>query len=70
MKAKEAKDIRVMNTREYADLRGITVQAVSQAIKLGHKMPGVKSWHKDGRFYMLMVNVLEIPGITKAGPAD
>lgn len=45
-----------MSTREYADLRGITVQAVNKAIENNHKLPGVVSHSKSGRYRILMVD--------------
>lgn len=45
-----------MSTREYADLRGITVQAVNKAIENKHALPGVVSHYKSGRYRILMVD--------------
>lgn len=45
-----------MSTREYADLRGISIQAVNKAIEKDHKLPGVVSHHKSGRYRILMVD--------------
>lgn len=45
-------------TTEYSKLRGgISLQAISQAIKLGWKMPGVVKIRKIGRFYLLLVQL-------------
>jgi predicted transcriptional regulator len=49
-----------MSTREYADLRGITVQAVNKAIENSHKLPGVVSHSKSGRYRILMVDKKKI----------
>jgi hypothetical protein len=49
-----------MSTREYADLRGISVQAVNKAIGNNHKMPGVVSHSKSGRHKILMVDKKKI----------
>lgn len=46
-----------MSTREYADLRGITVQAVNSAIQNKHKMAGVVSYSKSGRNWILIVDL-------------
>ena len=45
-----------MTTREYADLRGISVQAVNKAIEKKHNMPGVMGHYKSGRNSILMVD--------------
>jgi hypothetical protein len=45
-----------MSTREYADLRGITIQAVNKAIDNNHSLPGVVSHSKSGRYRILMVD--------------
>ncbi len=38
---------------EYASIRGITLQAVTKAIRGKKKMVGVKKISKFGRFYIL-----------------
>lgn len=53
--------IKTMGTVEYAKLRGITHQAVSQAIKNNFKLPGVKNCVKTSRFHILTVDTLKIP---------
>lgn len=50
-----------MSTREYADLRGISVQAVNKAIENNHSLPGVVSHSKSGRYRILMVDKKKIP---------
>jgi hypothetical protein len=49
-----------MSTREYADLRGISVQAVNKAIENNHSLPGVVSHSKSGRYRILMVDKKKI----------
>jgi len=48
-----------MSCKDYADLRKISPAAVSKAIKLGHRLPGVTSIKKFSRFYVLNVNELK-----------
>lgn len=50
-----------MSTREYADLRGISVQAVNKAIENNHNLPGVISHSKSGRYRILVVDKKKIP---------
>lgn len=54
-----------MSTREYADLRDISVQAVNKAIENNHKLPGVISHSKSGRYRILMVDKKKIQKKTK-----
>lgn len=49
-----------MSCKDYADLRKISPAAVSKAIKLGHRLPGVTSIKKFSRFYVLNVNELKV----------
>lgn len=49
-----------MSCKDYADLRKISPAAVSKAIKLGHRLPGVTSIKKFSRFYVLNVNELKL----------
>ena len=42
---------------EYAKLRGISLQGVTEAIRKEWSMPGVSSVEKFGRFYLLSVNL-------------
>ena len=48
-----------MTPKEYADKRGITIQAVHKAIKLKHTLPSVAKVENFGRFYVLTVSVNE-----------
>lgn len=43
-----------MTVKEYAKLRGITVQAVTKAIRDGRKLPGIVRVEKYGRYYLLI----------------
>lgn len=40
---------------QYAELRGITLQAVTEAIRKGWQLPNVTKIEKFGRFYLLTV---------------
>ena len=40
---------------EYAEMRGITIQAVTKAIRKKHYLPGVEKVEKYGRFYLLTI---------------
>lgn len=42
--------------KEYAEKRGITLQAVTKAIREEKKLPGIKKIEKFGRFYLLTLN--------------
>lgn len=46
-----------MAPKEYADKRGVTLQAITKAIREGHNLPSVKRVQKFGRFYLLTVTV-------------
>jgi predicted transcriptional regulator len=48
-----------MTPAEYAKARGITLQAVTKAIREGHTLPHVKKVEKFGRFYLLTVEPFE-----------
>lgn len=47
-----------MSIKEYAELRGITKQAVWNRIKAGKPLPGVKNINKFENFIVLNVNDL------------
>lgn len=51
---------RKITPKEYADLRGKTLQGVTKAIRSGHCMPGVLKIDKYGRFYLLTVDIRKI----------
>lgn len=42
-----------ITAKEYAEKRGISLQAVTKAIRVKNNMPGVKKVEKFGRFYLL-----------------
>jgi hypothetical protein len=48
-----------MTPKEYATKRGITLQAVTKAIRVGSGMPSVIKVENFGRFYLLTVKVDE-----------
>ncbi len=51
-----------MNTEEYAQLRGITQQAVRKAIVKNHNLPGVvEILDKTGKYWLLKVAVSHVP---------
>ena len=39
--------------KEYADSRGISLQAVTKQIRLNRSLPGISKYEKFGRFYLL-----------------
>jgi hypothetical protein len=47
----------IMNTEEYAKLRGISQQAVRQAISNQYRLPGVRKIIKTGKYWILKVDV-------------
>lgn len=48
--------IKNMTVKQYAELRGITPQAVGQAIKKGHNLPGVTEVNTFGKAWVLTVD--------------
>lgn len=54
-----------MSTREYADIRGISVQAVNKAIEMGHNLPGVVEQKKSGRYRILTVDKRKLNAFMK-----
>jgi hypothetical protein len=50
---------KTITTREYADLRGISIRGVNKAVATGNNMPGVIKIEKHGRFYLLVVELDE-----------
>ncbi len=56
-KAKDEREFKAMSTREYADLRGISIQAVSQAIKRKHNLPGVTEHYRSSRYYVVVCDM-------------
>jgi hypothetical protein len=50
------KKIEQLTPKQYAELRGITLSAVTDAIREGWHMPGVLEVKKFGRFYLLDVD--------------
>lgn len=49
-----------MSTQDYADMRGITSRAVTKAIVNSHVLPGVRSFKRWGRCYVLSVDLREL----------
>jgi len=49
-----------MSTAEYAKIRGTSSQAVTKAIRLGHKTPGLIRYETFGGSYILYVNPFKI----------
>jgi len=47
--------MKIVNTEEYAKIRGITQQAVRKAIVNKHKLPGVLKIDKAGKYYLLTI---------------
>lgn len=45
-----------LTPKQYAELRSISLSAVTDAIREGWNMPGVKKVSKFGRFYVLDVD--------------
>lgn len=43
-----------MTVKEYAKSRGVTVQAVTKAIRENRKLPGIIRVEKYGRYYLLI----------------
>jgi hypothetical protein len=50
------KKIEQLTPTQYAELRGISLSAVTDAIRQGWEMPGVIKVNKFGRFYLLDVD--------------
>lgn len=50
------KKIEQLTPRQYAELRKISLQAVTERIRYGLDMPGVTKVSKYGRFYLLDVD--------------
>jgi hypothetical protein len=48
------KEVKV-TAKEYAESRGISLQAVTKAIRMNHSLPNVKKIEKFGRFYVLTI---------------
>jgi|GEM_PF-5217914 len=47
---------RELTPSQYAKMRGISLQAVTKAIREKHRLPGVEEVKKFGRFYLLIYN--------------
>lgn len=60
--------MKMIDTTEYAAARGITVQAVCQAIKKGHNLPYVLEIGKFSNRHVLYVNSDFPEGIEKGRP--
>lgn len=60
--------MKMISTKEYAAARGITVQAVCQAIKNGHQLPYVLKVGKFSNRHVLYVNSDFPDGIEKGRP--
>lgn len=45
-----------ITVKEYAELRGITVQAVRKAIRMKHNMPGVQNVDNFGKAHVIRVS--------------
>lgn len=45
-----------LTTKEYAEKRKISMRAVTKAITKGHALPGVKSFKRINRSYLLIIN--------------
>lgn len=57
---------KIVNTEEYAQMRGITQQAVRKAIVKGHNLPGViEILDKTGKYWLLKVAVNHVPNKKK-----
>jgi len=54
------KKIEQLTPQQYADKRGITLSAVTDAIRKGWNMPGVDKVTKFGRFYVLDVDLNQL----------
>jgi hypothetical protein len=50
------KKIEQLTPSQYAELRNISLQAVTERIRDGKEMPGVIKVNKFGRFYLLDVD--------------
>jgi hypothetical protein len=57
--------IQTMTVGEYAKIRGIKPQGVRQAKDRGHRLPGIISFVKIGRDYVLTVDVIELDRFIK-----
>jgi hypothetical protein len=44
-----------LTPKEYASKRRISLSAVTKAIRLKHRLPGIRKVEKYGRFYLLTV---------------
>lgn len=49
--------VKQLTPKEYADLRGLTLQAVTYNLRKNIPMPGVIEFKKFSRFYLLTVDV-------------
>lgn len=58
-------NIKKMYTKEYAELRSISPEAVTQAINKGHKLPAVKKIERHVRYWFLTVDLDLLPQIEK-----
>jgi hypothetical protein len=54
------KKIEQLTPKQYAELRDISLQAVTERIREGLEMPGVIKVNKFGRFYLLNVDLNQI----------
>jgi hypothetical protein len=54
------KKLEQLTPKQYAELRNISLQAVTERIRDGKEMPGVTKVAKYGRFYLLDVDVNQL----------
>ena len=71
MKKEATAKIRQLTPTEYKDLRGVSLQVVTRALKKGNlnskTLTGVKAFSRHGRFYLLTVDMdLATPAYVKA----
>ena len=56
---------KTMSTKEYADTRKISPQAVCAAIKKGYRLPGVVNYMMVGHSYVLTVNIDQLKSFVR-----
>lgn len=54
-----------LTTRQYAEKRNITMQAVTKAIRLEHALPGVKRVKRFNKDYVLIVDLTSLENFLK-----
>ena len=57
------KKIEQLTPTQYAEKRGISLQAVTESIREGRQLPAVINVKKYGRFYLLEVDVNQLKKI-------